>query len=138
MQIRENSFGFLVQVLARRIDAKMKVRLSEAGVEFKLFPNLVMLLQEDGINQRQLGDKLGFPEYAVSRNIDALIKVGLAERRPDPNSRRSQLIFLTGKGRETAENLPRIIAENNDESLQALSETEREILMQLLRKVAKF
>jgi len=132
---REGSFGFLVQTLARRIDATMKERLAEHDVDFKVFANLMALAEEDGINQRQLGAKLDFPEYYTSRNVDALVEAGLAERRPDPNSRRSFLVFLTEAGRKKAAEMPAVIRQVNDLYLSDLTEDERGQVMALLQKV---
>ena len=133
---RQSSFGFLLQLLARRMDNLMKQRLSEIGIDVKVFANLRMLSDKDGINQRELGRLLEFPEYHTSRNVDALVKAGFVERRPDPNSRRSVLIFLTDKGREKAKLLPKIIAEVNREFMNALDEKEKQEAVRLLQKVA--
>ena len=134
--IRENSFGFLIQTLARRIDEDMKERLKEHGVDLKIFANLMFLSGKDGITQREIGNHLNFPDYYTSRNVDALIKEGFAERRPDPKSRRSTLIFLTPKGRKKAAQLPDVIRASNEKSLADLSKTERKQVMLLLQKVA--
>jgi len=135
--IRENSFGFLIQTLAREIDARMKIALKEVDVDVKVFANLMMLADEDGINQRALGEKLNFPEYFTSRNVDALVEAGYAERRPDPNSRRSFLIFLTDAGRKKASQLPKVVKEVNDETLDMLTRPERNQVVGLLQKVAR-
>ena len=135
---REDSFGFLIQTLARTLDAKMKVELEKVGVDIKVFANLMMLGQQDGINQREIGQRLNFPEYFTSRNVDMLVDAGFAERRPDPNSRRSFLVFLTDKGRAKAEELPSIVRQVNDDVLFGLTEDERNTTIVLLQKVAGF
>lgn len=134
--IREGSFGFLIQTLARDIDAKMKLALKEVDVDVKIFANLMLLADEDGINQRSLGEKLNFPEYFTSRNVDALVEAGFAERRPDPNSRRSFLIYLTEAGRQKASELPRIVKRVNDDVLSDLTTAERQRVVKLLQKAA--
>jgi DNA-binding MarR family transcriptional regulator len=135
---REASFGFLVQTLARRIDATMKDRLHEHGVDFKIFANLMALSHEDGINQRQLGATLDFPEYYTSRNVDALVEAGFAERRPDPNSRRSFLVYLTEAGRKKAAEMPPLIRQVNELYLADMTKDERAHVIALLQKaVAK-
>ncbi|MEW7008606.1 MULTISPECIES: MarR family winged helix-turn-helix transcriptional regulator [unclassified Lentilitoribacter] len=133
---REHSFGYLMQRIARRIDMGMKERLSEIGIDVKIFANLMILLERDGINQRELGDLLDFPDYYTSRNIDMLVKEGFAERRPDPNSRRSFLIYLTRAGRDKAMQLPNIIKESNEHHLSNLDESEQKQIIKLLHKVA--
>lgn len=132
---REHSFGYLMQSIARHIDVGMKERLAEAGIDVKIFANLMILLEEDGINQRELGNKLNFPDYYTSRNIDTLVKLGLAERRPDPESRRSILIFLTEEGRTKAMLLPKIIKQSNEFHLGNLDKEEQKQIIKLLHKV---
>lgn len=133
--VRQGSFGFLVNTLTRRLDVAMKERLSEAGVDTKQFVNLMMLAEQEGINQRELGEKLEFPEYSTSRTIDALVESGLAERRPDPNSRRSVLIYLTDQGRKKVSEFPPIIMQTNKDFLSDLSPDEQAQLIALLQKV---
>lgn len=132
---REHSFGYLMQSVARHIDINMKKRLAEVGVDVKIFANLMVLLEQDGINQRELGDILNFPDYYTSRNIDTLVKLGFAERRPDPNSRRTILIFLTEEGRKKAMELPKIIRESNTYQLRNLDDDEKTQIIKLLHKV---
>ncbi|MEM8611021.1 MAG: MarR family transcriptional regulator [Cyanobacteria bacterium P01_H01_bin.105] len=134
---RQASFGFLLQLLTRRMDSRMKQKLAEIDIDLKIFANLRMLSDKDGINQRELGRLMEFPEYHTSRNVDALVKAGFVERRPDPNSRRSVLIFLTSKGREKAKQLPKLISEVNNDFLEVLADEERQQLIHLLKKVAK-
>lgn len=134
--IREGSFGYLIQNIANRLDATMKSELGKVDVDVKLFAGLRMLAEQDGINQRELGRKLNFPEYFTSRNIDAMVEAGFAERRTDPNSRRSFLIFLTEDGKTKAESLPPIVRKVNDEILANLTGPERQQVIDLLKKVA--
>lgn len=133
---RENSFGFLIQTLAKRLDVMMRDELKAHNVDLKIFANLMFLAEKDGVNQREIGNTLNFPEYYTSRNVDALVELGFAERRPDPNSRRSFLIFLTPAGKAKAKQLPPVIKKVNDEVLKELSETERKQVIGLLQIVA--
>lgn len=133
---RQASLGFLMQVIAGRIDTRMKVRLSEFDIGIKEFINLMMLIESDGQTQVQLGKLSDFPEYAMSRTVDQMVKSGLVERRPDPNSRRSIRVFMTDKGRDLSTKLPAIIKANNDEFLAPLDADEQAMLIKLLHKVA--
>lgn len=135
--IGEESFGFLLQTLSRRMEKIMREKLHEVGIDFKIFANLMMLYSEDGVNQRELGKRLDFPEYYTSRNVDALVNEGYAERRPDPESRRSYLIFLTDKGRKKASELPTLIRGVNATFLSSLEEEENAELLSSMRKIVK-
>ena len=68
------------------------------------------------------------------RIASGLVDAGLAERRTDPNSRRSYLIYLTKEGRIKADSLPPVIKRVNDEVLAGLTATERQQVVDLLQK----
>ena len=133
---RESSFGFLVQTLAKRLDITMRDELKAYDVDLKIFANLMFLSEKDGVNQREIGNELNFPEYYTSRNVDALVDLGYAERRPDPNSRRSFLIFLTPAGKAKAKQLPPVIKHVNSQILADLSDSEQKQVVSLLQRVA--
>jgi DNA-binding MarR family transcriptional regulator len=133
---RENSFGFLVQTLAKRMDVRMTAELKKYDVDIKIFASLMFLSERDGVNQREIGNMLNFPEYYTSRNIDTLVKTGFAERRADPKSRRSFLIFLTEEGKAKAKEIAPVVKKVNDTVLVNLSKEERKIAVSLLQKVA--
>ncbi|MCK8483363.1 MarR family winged helix-turn-helix transcriptional regulator [Aliiroseovarius sp. S2029] len=131
----KESFGFLSQVLARRMDEAMKQRLADLDLDFRFFMTLMQLLAQDGQSQRELGAKLTLPEYQVSRNLDAMARDGLIERRADPSSRRTTRVFLTDKGRAVAQKLPPLIHGLNDSFLNVLSGDERTALINMLQRV---
>jgi|TARA_B100000745_G_C20151537_1_gene394811 DNA-binding MarR family transcriptional regulator len=133
---RDASFGYLVEQVVRKFEDNAKIELSAIGLNYKFYIPLLALLDEDGVNQRQLGLKLNFPEYFTSRNIDAMVKAGFAERRPDPNSRRSVLVFLTKVGRAKAECLPGLARKLNEAVLAELTKDEQQKVVELLKKVA--
>lgn len=133
--MRTASLGFLIQIMARRIEERMKLLLQEHDIDIKVFPNLITLRDNEGLSQRELGRHLDFPEYATSRHVDALVRDGFAERRPDPNSRRAVKIFLTDLGRQKADLLPSIIRASNKDLLEGLSAEEVELLIPLLQKL---
>ncbi|MCK0139820.1 MarR family winged helix-turn-helix transcriptional regulator [Aliiroseovarius sp. F47248L] len=132
---QNQSFGFLSQVLARRVDQAMKKQLADLNLDFRFFMTLMQLLAEDGQSQRELGAKLSLPEYQVSRNLDTMAADGLIERRTDPSNRRTTLVFLTANGRELAQQLPPLINNLNDSFLSALTHEERVTLINMLQRI---
>ncbi|MCK8464556.1 MarR family winged helix-turn-helix transcriptional regulator [Aliiroseovarius sp. S1339] len=132
---QKESFGFLAQVLARRVDNELKAELANLDLDFRFFMTLMQLLAQDGQSQRELGSKLNLPEYQVSRNLAAMVKDDLVERRTSPTSRRTTQVFLTGKGRALAQQMPPLINTLNDTFLSALNGDERAMLITLLQRV---
>jgi DNA-binding MarR family transcriptional regulator len=72
---------------------------------------------------------------AMTSRLDALEKEGLVRRLPDPADRRSVLVELTEKGRETHEQAMAIQAPKEALLADALTENEKEQLNSLLRRV---
>jgi DNA-binding MarR family transcriptional regulator len=64
-----------------------------------------------------------------------LEKLGLVERHPDPNSRRSFRIYLTEEGRSLKETLVPIPLAVNQELMSPLEPAEQKEMLRLLKKL---
>ena len=72
---------------------------------------------------------------AMTSRLDALEKEGLVQRLRDPEDRRSVLVELTEKGRQTHEQAMGIQAQKEALLAEALTERDKEELNSLLRRV---
>ena len=130
------SVGYLLQVLGRRFEDELVSRLKEHDIAFKHFLILVALAREEGgVSQRDIGSRLGYPEYKTSRLLDDLEAAKLVKRLPNPDSRRTTLVELMPAGREQARILPGIVRKTNATMLQGLSGEESQDLLRLLQKL---
>jgi DNA-binding MarR family transcriptional regulator len=71
----------------------------------------------------------------TTKRLDRLEQAGLVTRTPDPGDRRGTLITLTDAGRKLIDELTVAHVENERRLLGALSEDERRLLADLLRKL---
>jgi DNA-binding MarR family transcriptional regulator len=69
--------------------------------------------------------------------IDELESQGLVERRPHPNDRRAHALYITDQGRETLARSSAVAAEAQDQLLAPLNGEERELLHDLLLRIAE-
>jgi DNA-binding MarR family transcriptional regulator len=104
---RVKDTGVLAWLYMMRVSDKME-RLSHDNLtRFELTPAqfdvLAHLVAAEGISQQTLSEKLLVTKGNVCGLIDRLEDRGLVVRRPDPEDRRSNLLFLTPKGRELVE-----------------------------------
>ena len=53
----------------------------------------------------ELSKRLGLDKSTLSRTVDGLVNIGLLERAPHPNDRRFNLLSLTTKGQEVADQI---------------------------------
>lgn len=77
---------------------------------------LVVLADRPPMKQADLAAELGVNPSTVLRMADRLAAAGLMERQPNPDSRREQLLALTGGGEE----LVRRVMERRYEEVEAL------------------
>lgn len=66
---------------------------------------LFVLEDEDGVNLRDVTERLGSTAPSTSRLCDRLEAVGFASRTPSPSSRRELRLWLTDEGRSFLQDL---------------------------------
>jgi len=132
---RQNSVGRMLNLLTKKLNAEMNARLSPLGLSLPEFSILMMLLEQEGQTQTELGKKTAIPAHGTTRSIDALEELNLVERRNDPASRRSHRIFLTPKGQRIGPQLFVIVAEVNGWLLNGLDAPEKQAFAATLGKI---
>jgi MarR family transcriptional regulator for hemolysin len=60
---------------------------------------LVRLDRSEGLKQSELAELLDLQPISLTRLLDRLARNGLIERRPDPNDRRANRLYLTPAAR---------------------------------------
>jgi DNA-binding MarR family transcriptional regulator len=83
-----------------------------------------------------LADRMGVSAPTASRSVDALHELGLLERVPDPDDRRALRIELTDAGQKLLAERKAKAEAAFEPAVAALSETERETLSELLRRMS--
>ena len=107
--------------------------LASIGLTPPLFALLNVIGAREGAIQQELGAALGIDRSTMVALIDQLESAGLARRRPSATDRRAREVAITPKGRRLLQRARRHAAAVEDEVLIALSTSEREQLLALLR-----
>ncbi|WOH82407.1 MarR family winged helix-turn-helix transcriptional regulator [Bradyrhizobium sp. BEA-2-5] len=105
------------------------------GVNVTEWRIMSLLAIEPGIPASRICHVIGFDKGPVSRNLAALQKRGLLTIRTDPNDGRTHSISLTAKGRATHDKVIVAALERERRLLSCLSKDEREVLIELLRRL---
>lgn len=87
------------------------------------------------LNPSDLSLALMVSSGGMTNRLDRLERASLVERRPDPGDRRGTQVGLTEEGRRVVDAMVAEHIANEHRLLSALSETEREELTTLLRKL---
>jgi len=128
--------GYLLYRLGLRSGQLFNETLQESGLRLRHYALLRYLATVEGALQRELSDRLGYDPSAIVSLVDDLQELGLAERRPAPGDRRSRIVVLTERGRETLRDTDTASHRVTDDLLEPLDATERETLHALLLRVA--
>ena len=89
------------RLLRNYIDHRAKSRGTTRAQWIVLF----RLREQEGLSQVDLADVLELQPISLVRLLDRLVEHGLVERRSDPRDRRANRLFLTGSGRQLADDL---------------------------------
>ena len=105
------------------------------GVNVTEWRIMSLLAIEPGIPASRICHVIGFDKGPVSRTLAGLEKRGLVSIRTDPNDGRTHSISLTAKGRTTHDKVIVAALERERRLLSCLSKDEREVLIDLLRRL---
>lgn len=93
----KESLAFLLNSSTRFLNSVFERRISEAGLG--LTPGearaLLTVSAIDGSKQADIAVRIGLEPMTVCTYLDKLESLGLVERRPNPDDRRSKCIYLT-------------------------------------------
>ncbi|CAK2407946.1 MarR family transcriptional regulator, transcriptional regulator for hemolysin [Vibrio crassostreae] len=132
---RQNSFGWMINVIANKATKDFDLELKKHGLSIALWPTLMCLWEEEGVTQRDIAAKSKVENSTTTRTLDKLEKLELVERRADPHSRRSFRIYLTEKGKALEEVLIPIPVKLNEELMASLDAKEQQQMIGLLKKM---
>jgi len=90
----------------RRVYEYYEQRLSPFGLTPPQYFVFNALWMGDGISVGELGERVSLDSSTLTGIIDRMERSGYVERRPNPDDRRSVLVFLTARAREVG---PRIL-----------------------------
>jgi DNA-binding MarR family transcriptional regulator len=124
--------------IRRHLDRELEPVFERFGLSPSTFEALVTLTRiagEAGVSQKRLADEIGVTPGTISVRVDRLVEEGLAERGPDPDSKRNSLVALTAKGRELFERVAPEHLANERRLLASLSDEDMRILVGCLRKL---
>lgn len=95
------------------------------------------LLEENGLNQKELSNRCHMDTTTMSRNIDTLEQLGFLTREMNPANRRSVRINLTAEGSEKAAAIHEIFIRFEELIRKDISEEEMLIFQRTLLKICE-
>src|SRR5262247_3615289 len=91
---RRREFAFLLNDVARLLKTCADQRARQFGMTRAQWAVLARLQRNQGLKQSELAEMLDLQPITLTRLLDRLCANGLIERRPDPEDRRANRLFL--------------------------------------------
>ena len=133
---RTERVGQLLVIAAGAAQTLATERLEPLGLSPRAWGVLSTLVESGPRTQIELAAATATDRTAMVYLLDDLESRGLAERKPNPDDRRSYLIHLTAQGKKTQQRAAAELANQADTLLTPLDAAERRQLIELLTRIA--
>ena len=95
----QRSAGYMTNWAARAFTPAIERRLRHLGVAASYLPVFFALARSEELAQKALAEAAGVDPSTMTLTLRRMVRDGLAERRVDPDDRRSMLVSLSERGR---------------------------------------
>jgi MarR family transcriptional regulator, transcriptional regulator for hemolysin len=104
-------FAFVLVDTARLIRTYADQLGAQYGITRAQWAVMARLERNEGLNQSELAEILDLQPITLTRLLDRLSDSGLIERRPDPDDRRANRLYLTAAARPLLQRLAHLSEE---------------------------
>jgi DNA-binding MarR family transcriptional regulator len=118
-----------------RLERRIAETLAVHGLTLPQFDVLATLWHGEGITQQELAERLLVTKGNVVGLIDRVSAAGWVERRPDPEDRRANRLYLTDSGRKLLAQAWPCQAALNQKIFGTLNESELRTMHALLERL---
>ncbi|WP_286924060.1 MULTISPECIES: MarR family winged helix-turn-helix transcriptional regulator [Lysinibacillus] len=126
-----------IGMIARALDSISNIEFKELDLTKGQYLYLVRICENPGIIQEKLAEMIKVDRTTAARAIKQLEVHGFVEKKGDEHNKKIKKLFPTDKGKQVFPFIKRENDHSNRVALAGLSESEGEVLFQLLQKVRK-
>jgi DNA-binding MarR family transcriptional regulator len=130
----DESLGYLVNQLAKKLAASFNERLAEYGLTTTQWGVLACLWREDGLSQRDLSRRTGTDPATLTEMLKRMEARGLVRRVRDPDNNRLQRVYIAERDTTLRDTLTADATAVNRLATAGFSDEERAQLLRLLRR----
>lgn len=115
--------------VARMLRTYADQRARQFGISRAQWVVLIRLDRSEGLKQSELAEILDLQPISLTRLLDRLAGNGLIERRPDPNDRRANRLYLTPAARPLLQQLAALGEDMMTNVLEGVSPSAQEAML---------
>ena len=132
---RIGSAGYLTNSAGRLFVRAIDRRLQAIGLSAAHMPVFLALADGQSLSQKELAAAAAVEQPTMAATLARMERDGLIDRTPDPSDRRSSLVSLSAKAHGKTATLMAAARDTNGVALSGLGADERELFLNLLRRV---
>jgi DNA-binding MarR family transcriptional regulator len=129
------SIAWLIRDIHRLYTATLQPLVSRDGVTVCHWYYLRILSEHDGLNQRELSQKVGVHPNTAVPALDNMEKHGLVRRERDTNDRRRMSVHLTPKGRRLRDEMIPDVKGMVSRSIAHVAPAELEVFFKVMNRI---
>jgi len=134
----ESTPAFWINRASRSLLRRGDARLRPLGFAMSYLPVLRGLaMAGKPLSQTELAQAAGVEQPTMAETLVRMVRDGLVERATNPDDRRGTLISLTRRSRARFPKARAVLAEGEREAMAGLSDVEKALLLDLLKRVVK-
>lgn len=130
-----SSLGFILNKTALASKMQFNERIKEFDISPEQWSLIFRVVENEGLTQKMLSDSTYKDQANITRSIDRLEKKGFLLRVSNDEDRRVINIFPTQKSKELVKKVVPISTEYNKFLSKGLTDSEYNLLLELLNKV---
>ncbi len=136
---QEDIYNLLISRTPMALSRALSNNFKQRGIPIskEQFSILVILWKKEGCSQQYLAEETYRDKPGITRLIDTLEREKLVVRKADPHDRRSNLIYLTEKGKELEGVVTESVRDTLNIAAKGLSEEDAKNLKRILEIVFK-
>lgn len=127
-----DSISYILMEVCKIRRALSDAMLNEIGLHVGQEMFFVSMLQEEGMTQSELADRMHVQRATVTNMLQRLEQAGLIERRGDEQDQRVLRVYLTAQGHEIRQRLGQVWREIEDQTTAGMTPEERLLFRRLL------
>ena len=133
----QDSLGLMIYRTALALKSALQRCFKENGFEITVEQWVIIrhLWEEEGLSQREIGERASKDKPNITRMLDALEKKRLIFRQPDPRDRRKFCVYLTKEGKQLHERLLPLAHTLRERVTRSLSQAEIDRIKETLSKI---
>src|ERR671933_1845576 len=132
----QNSIGFIVnrtaKVFVKALDSELREKV---GVTFGQWKVIVMLVNQNGLTQKDIAEKLGLEGSTLIPIIDKMEKENLVIRKVDSSDRRNNRIYRTEKADALWDKMIECASKVRQAAIKDIPEGDINVMRTVLNKI---